>query len=124
MEGFRLVAPKDNGSTSSVTQQERKHIKAKAGSVDGNYKFSCKTKMGDTEGTIDFQTDGEVLSGTVQIMGMVLTICNGKANGTFFQCSVKQQKAVKVIGKVDGDTISGTIAMGPMKMSFDGQREA
>lgn len=121
MEGFRIVAPKDDEINTTVF--EHTHIEAKEGSVDGNYVFHCNSKMGETEGTIDFTTDGGVLNGSVSIMGMNLTVCKGSVDGTSFQCSVEQNKMVKVSGEVVGNKITGVVKMGPMKMPFEGERK-
>ncbi|NLP36165.1 MAG: hypothetical protein GX357_00735 [Firmicutes bacterium] len=95
--------------------------------IDGTYKIFAESPMGKTEATLHFKTDGDVLTGTNEVMGQTLQIENGKVSGNSFQFFEKMESPMgttefRFEGTVEGDKITGTIysSMGPIK--FEGTR--
>ena len=97
-------------------------------SVDGTYKITAETPMGNMESTLTLKTDGEELSGTMtaDMMGTV-DFKGGKVEGSSFSFAMTMKKFLKNIeisgsGKVDGDKISGNIMTSLGNSSFTGVR--
>ena len=97
-------------------------------SVEGTYKITADTPMGNVESTLILRTDGDELSGTMSagIMGTV-NFNGGKVEGSSFSFAVTMIKFFKKIdfsgcGKVDGDKISGEVRSSLGKTSFAGVR--
>lgn len=98
--------------------------------IDGSYKIVSESQMGKTEAVLHFRTDGNVLTGTNEVMGQVLQIQNGKVDGNNFEFTEVMESPMGKTdfffkGTVDGDKISGVIetSMGP-PTSFTGTRIA
>jgi hypothetical protein len=95
--------------------------------MDGTYKVTTSSQMGKTEATFHFKTDGDVLTGTNEVMGQTLQILDGKVSGNSFEFKEKMESPqgaseFSFKGSVDGDKITGSIQspMGPMP--FEGSR--
>lgn len=95
--------------------------------LEGTYKVITESQMGKTEATFHFKTEGNVLTGTNEVMGQTLQIQNGKIDGNSFEFTEKMESPMGASeftfkGTFDGDKISGTIStqMGPMP--FEGSR--
>ena len=95
--------------------------------VAGKYKASGNSPFGPQECIVDFTVDGDILTGTLELMGTVAEIEDGKVDGDNFtyKCTVKVPMGsfdFKVKGKVDGDKISGRMSHIIAKIDFEGER--
>ena len=84
-------------------------------SVDGTYKITAETPMGNMESTLILKTDGDELCGTMSAAMMgTIDFNGGKVEGSCFSFAMTMKKFFKKIeisgqGKVDGDRISGEV---------------
>jgi len=63
--------------------------------MNENYNITIQTPMGVEKGTITFAVDGDVLSGSLNIMGEKNDFSNRKLNGNEFEFSGKIKKLIK-----------------------------
>ena len=97
--------------------------------VAGSYSGEANTPFGLLQGTINYQVDGDVLTGTVEGIGRSFTVEEGTVNGNSFH-HIVYVKGVLPIGKlkvtvdgtVDGDAISGSIKSKFANTEFTGTR--
>ena len=95
--------------------------------IDGTYQGVAKSMMGSADCTIELKTDGATLSGKASMMGIESEIQNGTATDDSFDCQVEGDgplghMVLDIKGKVNGDTIKGTIKTGRIKARFEGKR--
>ena len=95
--------------------------------VAGNYTASGVIMGSDMETDIHYEVDGNVLTGTMVVLGEKIEVLEGTVEGDEFhhQCKVPTpmgKMKIKIDGKVDGDNIS-FILKNPMgKAEFVGKR--
>lgn len=95
--------------------------------IDGTYKFSMKSPMGKVEGTMNFVTDGSVLTGSMVAGGSKAEILEGevKENEFTFLSDLKTPMGMMrstLIGKIEGEGISGVLKMKLGTMQFEGTK--
>ena len=97
-------------------------------SIDGTYKITAETPMGNMESTLVLKTEGEELSGTMSagVMGTI-DFNGGKVEGRRFSFAMTMKKFFKKVevsgsGEVDGDRITGEVKTSLGNSSFAGVR--
>ncbi|MBN2418191.1 MAG: hypothetical protein JXL81_02305 [Deltaproteobacteria bacterium] len=97
-------------------------------SIDGTYRITAETRIGNMEGTLTLITEGEELRGTMSgsLLGTI-DFSGGKIEGSRFSFAMTMKKFFKKIevagaGKVDGDQISGEVKTSLGNSSFAGTR--
>jgi hypothetical protein len=96
--------------------------------VDGTWKLIVNTPMGPQESTLNLTTSGTTVTGTQMAPnGGSATIDEGSVNGDqiAWQASIQRPMpmTLKFSGKVEGDTITGTVKLGMFgSQSFTGTR--
>ncbi|MCL2716599.1 MAG: hypothetical protein FWD68_19050 [Alphaproteobacteria bacterium] len=95
--------------------------------VDGNWKLSMTTPMGDREATLSLSSAGGTLTGKQGAEGESTDIFDGTVNGDNVTWKVKisdpMPLTLKFTAKVSGDGISGEMGIGPMgSYPFTGTR--
>jgi hypothetical protein len=94
--------------------------------VDGTWKVTVKTPMGDQDVTLVFQTQGNTLTGTMSNGSGTVPIESGKADGNNVSwrahITVPISLTVDCTGTVDGDAISGTADTSFGGSPFSGHR--
>jgi hypothetical protein len=101
--------------------------KEQAMSIDGNWSITMNTPMGAQKGTLTLKSSGAALEGKLEGPQGALPISNGKVSGdsATWTCDMTQPMPMKLefSAKVDGDKISGEVALGAFgKASFSGTR--
>ena len=96
-------------------------------SVDGNWNITMSTPMGQRESTLALQSAGSTLTGSQSAEGNSGEIFDGTVNGNdvAWKISITDPMPLTLAftGKVDGDTISGEMGIGPMgSFPFSGTR--
>jgi hypothetical protein len=96
-------------------------------SVDGNWKITMSTPLGEREATMMLKSSGASLSGTQAAEGDSAEIFDGSVNGGDVAWKVSITKpmplTLEFAGKVDGDTIAGEMTINPMgSFPFTGGR--
>ncbi len=95
--------------------------------VDGNWKITMNTPMGDRDSTLSLKTAGGTLTGTQAAEGNSIEIFDGTANGDDVSWKVSISNpmplTLEFTGKVSGDSIAGDVGIGPMgSFPFSGTR--
>ena len=95
--------------------------------VDGNWKITLSTPLGDRDATLSLKADGGKLTGTQAAEGNQAEIKDGTVNGNdvAWKASITDPMPLTLAfsGKVDGDTIAGEVSIGPMgSFPFKGSR--
>ncbi len=96
-------------------------------SVDGNWKITMSTPMGERDATLVLASSGNTLSGTQSADGNSGEIFDGTVNGNDVAWKISITNPMPLTldfsGKVDGDVISGEMGIGPMgSFPFKGAR--
>ncbi|WP_458760330.1 hypothetical protein ACSVBT_05885 [Afipia sp. TerB] len=96
-------------------------------SVDGNWKITMSTPMGDRNADLSLKADGGTLTGTQAADGNSGEIFDGTVSGNDVAWKLKITDPMPLTlafsGKVDGDSISGEMGIGPMgSFPFTGTR--
>lgn len=83
--------------------------------------------MGSTDCELTLNTAGDVLTGSASAMGVTSTIQDGSVDGNAFSFTTEGDgplghMRLDISGVVDGDHITGTIALGRIKAAFEGTR--
>ncbi len=85
-------------------------------SADGTWNMTLNTPMGKQEGTLNLATDGGSLTGTMEQMGNSVEIANGSADGDTLKwdasITTPMPMTLNFEGKVDGDKMTGSVALG------------
>ena len=95
--------------------------------VDGNWNITLSTPLGDREATLTLATNGGALTGKQAADGNEADIVDGTVNGNdvAWKASITNPMPLTLAfsGKVDGDSISGDVSIGPMgSFPFKGKR--
>ncbi|NLL40020.1 MAG: hypothetical protein GX254_10605 [Clostridiales bacterium] len=95
--------------------------------LNGTYKTISESQFGKTEAIFHFKTEGNVLTGTNEVMGQTLTIQDGKIDGNSFEFKEKMDSPMGATeftfkGTFDGDNISGNIITQMGTTPFKGSR--
>lgn len=95
--------------------------------VDGKWSITVQSPMGAQKADLDFTSDGDTLTGTQSAQQGSMAIANGKTDGTSAQWSVDITQPLPMTlsftGRVDGDTISGSVKAGAFgSFPFSGNR--
>lgn len=95
--------------------------------VEGKYKTEGKIMGTVMENICDFHVDGDVLTGTMTVMGTVAEISDGKVDddefsGKFAVTTPFGDLKVECEGEVDGDDIEFYIFNKLVKSKFVGER--
>lgn len=93
--------------------------------LNGTYKVVTQSQMGKTEAVFHFKTDGNVLTGTNEVMGQTLTIQNGKVTDDSFEFTEKMESQMGSMeftfkGTYEGDKISGSMKSQMGDTPFEG----
>jgi hypothetical protein len=96
-------------------------------SVDGNWKLTMSTPMGDRDATLALSSNGGTLTGTQSAEGNDGEIFEGTVNGNdvAWKISITSPMPLTLAftGKVEGDVMSGDMGIGPMgNFPFKGTR--
>ena len=124
------------GSTSDILEDSDEdsecesfveEINAKTAVADGSWTAHMETSMGKNDLTFRFTSNGDILTGSVSIAGNTIGIEKGRVNGDrisfHFQMKAGLMKsAVKVSGKICGDTLSGELKLPVASMPFEARR--
>ena len=85
-------------------------------SVDGTWNVVVKSPMGDQPSTLTLAADGATLTGTASAQGNTNPIANGKVDGDTVSWSnsitTPFPMTLEFSGKVDGDSLSGSVKAG------------
>jgi len=112
---------------SEPIQAERRAERGKHMAVDGNWNITLSTPLGDREATLALTSNGGVLTGKQAADGNEADIVDGTVNGNdvAWKASITNPMPLTLAfsGKVDGDSISGDVSIGPMgSFPFKGKR--
>ncbi|MCR4431084.1 MAG: SDR family oxidoreductase [Tepidanaerobacteraceae bacterium] len=115
----------DENSTDTTAHEQSTGVLDK--SLEGTYKATIKTPMGDQEVVFSFHVKDTVLTGTVSALGNSFEIENGRAtvDGFAFQYIMKTpigKAKVHVNGKLDGDKILCNLKTPMGSIPFEGIR--
>jgi len=96
-------------------------------SVDGNWKITMNTPMGDRDATLTLKSTGDTLTGTQAAEGDSADIFDGTVKGSDVAWKVKitnpMPLTLEFTGTVTGDTIAGEMGVGMMgSFPFKGTR--
>ncbi|MEW6639685.1 MAG: hypothetical protein AB1586_04200 [Pseudomonadota bacterium] len=96
-------------------------------SVDGNWNITMSTPMGERQATLSLKSAGSALTGTQSAEGNNAEIFDGAVNGSDVSWKIDITNPMPLTlafsGKVDGDSISGEMGIGPMgSFPFKGVR--
>jgi hypothetical protein len=95
--------------------------------VDGNWKITLSTPLGDRDATLTLKSDGGSLTGKQAAEGNEADIVDGTVSGNdvAWKAAITDPMPLTLAfsGKVDGDSISGDVSIGPMgSFPFKGSR--
>lgn len=95
--------------------------------VDGNWKITMSTPMGERQADLTLKADGGTLTGTQSADGDSGEIFDGTVNGddVAWKLDITNPMPLTLTytGKVSGDSISGEMGIGPMgSFPFTGTR--
>jgi hypothetical protein len=95
--------------------------------VDGNWKITMSTPMGERLADLTLSSAGGTLTGTQSADGEAGEIFDGTINGDDVTWKLDivnpMPLTLEYTGKVDGDTITGEMGIGPMgSFPFSGTR--
>ena len=96
--------------------------------IDGTYKVTTRSMMGVADGELTLATDGDVLTGMVNAMGIEVEISNGKVidentvTGEITGDSPMGQMTMQMEAKIDGNKIEGTLKAKMGGAMFSGER--
>lgn len=95
--------------------------------ADGVWETVTNTPMGQQKATMTLSTDGDVLTGTLAGQQGTITIKEGRVNGDQLSwkadISSPMPMTLSFTATVDGDAISGNVALGAFgNASFEGKR--
>jgi|WetSurSiteA1Bulk_404760.scaffolds.fasta_scaffold217925_1 hypothetical protein len=91
--------------------------------VDGTYRITIHTPMGDTQSTWTLKADGESLSGVSEdAMTGHVEFTGGTVNGGVFAFTLDLPMRLEIEGRVEGDRVSGTASAMFGPSLFEGSR--
>jgi hypothetical protein len=96
-------------------------------SVDGNWTVTVKSPMGAQASTLTLSSEGGALTGTQSAQGNTQPIANGKIDGDTVTWSnsitTPFPMTLEFTGKLDGDTLNGSVKAGSFgSFPFTGER--
>lgn len=96
--------------------------------VDGTYSVVLKTPMGAKKGDLVLKTEGNMLTGSMIVMGKENPIVAGTVNGDSFTFTGELKTAVGKVpfecsGSVTGDEITGTAKTKKGNLAMTGKRK-
>ena len=96
-------------------------------SVDGTWNVTVKSPMGDQPSTLTLKAEGGTLTGTASAQGNTNPIANGKVDGDTVSWSnsitTPFPMTLEFSGKVEGDTLNGSVKAGSFgSFPFTGTR--
>jgi hypothetical protein len=96
-------------------------------SVDGNWTVTVKSPMGAQASTLTLSAEGGALTGTQSAQGNTQPIANGKIDGDTVTWSnsitTPFPMTLDFTGKLDGDTLNGSVKAGSFgSFPFTGER--
>jgi hypothetical protein len=96
-------------------------------SVDGTWNVVVKSPMGDQPSTLTLKADGGTLTGTASAQGNTNPIAAGKVDGDTVSWSnsitTPFPMTLEFSGKVEGDTLNGSVKAGSFgSFPFSGKR--
>ena len=96
-------------------------------SVDGAWKITVSSPMGPQDSTLDLAVEGDALTGSQSAQGSTSPIANGKVDGDTltWSNSIKTPfpMTLEFTGKVEGDSLSGSVKAGSFgSFPFSGGR--
>jgi hypothetical protein len=96
-------------------------------SVDGTWNVTVNSPMGAQPSTLTLKADGGVLTGTQSAQGNTQPIANGKVDGDVVTWSnsitTPFPMTLEFTGKLDGDTLNGSVKAGSFgSFPFTGNR--
>jgi len=96
-------------------------------SVDGNWNITVQSPMGAQPGSLSLKADGGTLTGTQSAQGSTSDIVGGKVDGDTVTWShsitTPFPMTLEFTGKVDGDTLNGSVKAGAFgSFPFTGAR--
>jgi hypothetical protein len=96
-------------------------------SVDGTWNVVVKSPMGDQPSTLTLKADGGTLTGTASAQGNTNPIAGGKVDGDTVSWSnsitTPFPMTLEFSGKVEGDTLNGSVKAGSFgSFPFKGSR--
>ena len=96
--------------------------------IAGKYKLIINSPMGDRKVEMILKTEGDVLSGSFELMGKKVEFTGGTVDGNKFHSPLKFEMPGgfmdgSIEGTVDGDEISGELDTSTLgAMPFEGKR--
>ena len=99
-----------------------------AADMTGSWKSSMETPQGTFERTFVLKQDGEKLTGKIVTQRGETEIKDGKVKGAEFEFTVEQSRggntmSVPYKGKMDGDTLKGTMGAGDRVREWTATRQ-
>jgi hypothetical protein len=96
-------------------------------SVDGNWKITMSTPLGERQATLALKSDGATLTGSQAAEGDSVEIFDGTVSGgdVAWKVSITNPMplTLEFAGKIDGDVIAGEMTINPMgSFPFSGLR--
>ena len=92
--------------------------------LDGTYSIQMRTPMGPKDGKLLLRTQGNLLSGVLEVLGNANPFTNGQADGNRCRFSSQFKTALGSVdyeaeGQVDGDTLTAVsrTAKGDLKIT-------
>ncbi len=95
--------------------------------ADGNWNLTVSTPMGERQATLSAKTDGKTLKGSQMAEGNSAEIFDGTVDGNAVAWKVSitdpMPMTLEFSGTIDGDKLSGSVALGAFgSASFSGKR--
>ena len=95
--------------------------------LDGTYGILMRTPMGPKKGMLQVQTQGNLLSGVLEVLGNANPFTNGQAEGNLCRFSGRIRTALGSVayeaeGRVDGDTLTAVSRTAKGDMNITGTR--
>ncbi len=96
-------------------------------SVDGNWNITVNSPMGAQPSTLELKAEGDVLTGMQSAQGATSAITGGKVDGDTVTWSnsitTPFPMTLEFTGKVEGDTLNGSVKAGAFgSFPFTGSR--
>jgi hypothetical protein len=97
-------------------------------SVAGKYQVKVSTPVGEQEGTLTLDVEGDSLSGTLTNPKGSTDFSDGQVNGNEVQFTTKIRTPMgrlkgQITGRVDGDTFTGVAKLPLGSAHIEGKRE-
>ena len=95
--------------------------------IDGDWNIAVNSPMGKQESKLSFQSDGSTVTGSASAQGQTQAISNGTIDGDTVKWSASITTpfpmTLEFTGKVEGDTLNGSVKAGAFgSFPFTGSR--